>query len=73
MKDEKNIQDLSSFALSIARIIDRLPIDKTYNIRLSKPDMRGAPWEITITEEFMVENRKIFKEKISSTHINQDI
>lgn len=73
MEEDKPIQDLSSFAIALARIIDRLHLNKTYNIRLTKPDMRGAPWEITITEESLIKHWKIFKEKIPPTHLNQDL
>ena len=47
--DEKPISDLSSQAVRVGRVIDRLPPGGEYIIRLVKDDLKTIPWQVEVS------------------------
>jgi hypothetical protein len=46
---QKPVTDLSARAVSLARVIDRLPPGGCYVITLSKPGVKGLEWAVAIS------------------------
>ena len=47
--DDKPVTDLSSQAVRVGRVIDRLPAGAEYIIRVVKDDLRTIPWQVEVS------------------------
>lgn len=49
MPADKPVTDLSSQAVRVARVIDRLPDGAEYIVRVVKDDLKAIPWNVEVS------------------------